>query len=487
MKRSHHAGRSCASGAGLDLFTESDLHEIHLGTLQVLERTGVWVEDDEALAILSDGGCRIDRETRIAKFPPHVVEELIRAVPSSLVLHGREGRHDVVLESNRVNFCNHCDAVKVIDPHSLEVRPPVLQDVADAALLVDYLSDIEILLPSAVPSDRPIEALVHEYYASVHNCTKPIHVPTVTRRETEIIIDMAAAVAGGYDELRERPILSIGPCPVPPLKLPRDFTDVVIAAVRAGVPIFTMNMALVGATGPATLAGTLVIQNALALAGIAFSEMIERGAKAWYGSATSAMDMRFGLATGGSPEQALLSAGAAQMAHYYGLPNQVVGLWTDAKVCDQQAGHEKTLGALTTALAGTNLVEGAGMIESGLTQDIAQLVIDNDIARMVRMVVDGIPVSDESLLLDEIHAVGPQGDFMSSDSTLKYSRTLSAPKVLDRHAREEWEAESLDLATCARAEALRILAEHTPEPLSAEVAERLETMLAEAVATAEAV
>jgi trimethylamine--corrinoid protein Co-methyltransferase len=484
MKRSQHAGRVAQCGAGLQLFTEGDLDQIHLATLQVLERTGVWVEDDEAFDILSDGGCRLNRETRIAKFPPHIVEELIRAVPSSLTLYGRTPGHDVVLESNRINFCNHVDCVKVIDPVTLAVRPPVLQDVADAALIVDYLSDIEVLLPAAVPSDRPVEALVHEYHASLLNCAKPIHMPVVNRRETEIIIDMAAAVAGGYDELRERPMLSFGPCPVPPLKLPRDFTDVVIAAVRAGVPIFTMNMALAGATGPATMAGTLVIQNALVLAGMAFSEMVERGAKAWYGSATSGMDMRFGLATGGSPEQALLSAGAAQMAQYYGLPNQVVGLWTDSKTCDQQAGHEKTLGALTAALAGSNLIEGAGMIESGLTQDIAQLVIDNDIARMVRKVVDGIPVSDETLLLDEIHAMGPQGDFMSSESTLKHARSMSVPTVLDRHSREEWEIESADLAMRARVEALRIVAEHKPVPLPNDVVEQLDAMLADAVATA---
>ena len=129
-------------------------------------------------------------------------------------------------------------------------------------------------------------------------------------------------------------------------------------------------------------------------------------------------------------------------------------------------------------MAGANQIYGAGMIESGVTFDFGQLVMDNEIARMIKSAVGGIAVSDSTLAVDDIVGVGAFGDFLSLDATLRHMRELSQPVILDRRVREDWEAQgSPDLASVAHARALELVEAHRPAPLDADVAKRLRSMI----------
>jgi trimethylamine--corrinoid protein Co-methyltransferase len=146
-----------------------------------------------------------------------------------------------------------------------------------------------------------------------------------------------------------------------------------------------------------------------------------------------------------------------------------------------QAGHEKTLTGLMAALAGANLIYGAGMTESGVTFDAAQFVLDNELARMIKHVVAGIPVNDETLAVDDIHAVGPFGDFLSLEATMRHMRGQSQPALLDRRVREDWrQAGGMDAYARAQAKAMQILAEHRPEPLPADVLAQMRRIVEDA-------
>jgi trimethylamine--corrinoid protein Co-methyltransferase len=154
-------------------------------------------------------------------------------------------------------------------------------------------------------------------------------------------------------------------------------------------------------------------------------------------------------------------------------------------VVDAQAGHEKTLTGLAAALAGTNLIYGAGMLDSGNTLDLGMMVVDNEIARMIRAFVGGVRVDDETLAFEEIHAVGPFSDYLSTDFTYAHMRDLSTSKLLDRRVRSEWEADgALDMKARATAKAREILAEHRPEPLPNDVLVELAAIVARAEASA---
>jgi len=327
MKRNQRAGDPRSGGLSLNVFTEAEMDDIHLATLEVLERTGVWVEDGEALDIFKDGGCRVDRETRMVTIPPHVVEDAIRSSPAKLVLGARDPRNALVLEPGRVSFCNFDEGIMVNDLRTGEHREPVLQDVAEISRLVDALSHIDAYEPAGSPTDRPHEtAVLHGTEAALHNTTKNVGTESTSAWEVRKVVEMATAIVGDEDALRDNPIVGFGVCPVSPLKLPRDATEVIIECARRGLPCGSLSMAMAGGSSPVTLVGTFVQHNAEVLAGITLSQLTTRGAPVDYGSSTTAMDLRLAAACVGSPELALFSAATAQMARRYLIPSFVAGL-----------------------------------------------------------------------------------------------------------------------------------------------------------------
>jgi trimethylamine--corrinoid protein Co-methyltransferase len=327
VKRNLFAGHPRSGGLSLNVFTESELSDIHLASLEVLERTGVFVEADEALDIFADGGCDVDRESHIVCLPPHVVEDALRSAPSKFVLCGRDPKNDIVLEPGRVAFTNFSEGIRVVDPYTGELRDSTKADIADIARLNDYLSDIDTHEIAVGARDVPPETCaVHNAEAQYLNTTKPIGIGPLSRVETRAIFRMAAEIVGGEDELRRRPIVYNGVCPVSPLKLPHEATEVIIETARWRIPNNILSMAMAGGSSPVTLAGTLVTHNAEVLSGITLAQLTERGAPCIYGSSTTAMDLKLAAACVGSPELAMISAAVAQMARRYLLPSFVAGL-----------------------------------------------------------------------------------------------------------------------------------------------------------------
>ena len=303
------------------------MDSIHFATLEVLERTGVFVEADEAIDIFVDNGCRVDRDTRVVKIRPHLVEDAVRSAPGSFTLCGRDPKNDVVMEPGRVAFTNFSEGIRVIDAVTGEYRDTTKQDIADIARLNDYLSEMDTHEISVGACDAPAETVaVHNAEQQLLNTTKPIGIGPLSRVESQAIFRMCAEVVGGEDELRARPIVYNGVCPVSPLKLPHEVTEVIIETARWGLPCNVLSMAMAGGSSPVTLAGSLVTHNAEVLAGITLSQLVERGSPVIYGSSTTAMDLKLAAASVGTPELALISAAVAQMARRYLLPSFVAGL-----------------------------------------------------------------------------------------------------------------------------------------------------------------
>jgi trimethylamine--corrinoid protein Co-methyltransferase len=326
MRRGLHAGRASGGGLSLNVFTDDELDDIHLASLEVLERTGVFVEDDEPLDIFSDGGCVVDRDTHIVRIPPHVVQDAIDSAPANVFTAGRDPKDDRMLAPGRVGFINFCEGVKYVDPWTGEYRDPTKKDVGDCARVVDAMSEIDGYDSAIAAADVPTETYaLHGLEAALLNTTKACGCEATSAWEAVKCIELAALVAGGEDELRERPILGLGVCAVSPLKLPRDATEIIIVASRHGLPDTIVSMAMAGGTAPVSLAGTLVTHNAEVLSAITLSQLTERGAPVIYGSSTTAMDLRYAAASVGSPELALIGAGVAQLAKQYRLPSYIAG------------------------------------------------------------------------------------------------------------------------------------------------------------------
>jgi trimethylamine--corrinoid protein Co-methyltransferase len=268
-------------GLRLEVLSAADLDAIHAETLKVLEQTGVFVEDDEALDIFADGGAKVDRGERMVRIPGEVVEAAIAACPPD--------------DGGPVTFSNFDEGVMYVDPRSGERRRPLKADA------------------------------VHGCEAALLSTTKHVGTEATSGWEVRLCAELGACVAGSLDALRDDPVVGFGTCPVSPLKLPRDATEVIVECARLGLSDCILSMAMAGGSAPVTLAGTLVVHNAEVLAGITLAQMTERGSPVTYGSSTTAMDLRFAAASVGSPEMALIGAAAAQIARRYKLPSVIAG------------------------------------------------------------------------------------------------------------------------------------------------------------------
>lgn len=327
MKRREHTGAWRWDGLSTRPLSDADLQDIHLASLEVLERTGMWVEAEDAFAVFADAGCRVDRETRRVRIPPSLVEEAIESTPPIIRWCGRDPENDIVLGGGRNCFMNFGEAIMINDLATDENRPTVIADVADICTVVDWCSEIDVYEAAITPRDcHEDAATIHHFAAALPRMSKPMMFGPLSKHELRACHDMAAAAAGGRDALRERPIAGFGMCTVSPLQLTEQGSDVCLETARAGLPLSILSMCMAGGSSPQTLAGTLVLHNAEVLAGITMVQLAERGAPVIYSSSTTGMDLRVGAASVGTPETALLNACIGQIARHYGIPSWVAGL-----------------------------------------------------------------------------------------------------------------------------------------------------------------
>lgn len=315
-----------SGGATLNLFTEADLDDMHMATLQALDRTGVSVEAADAIDLFADGGCRVDRDTHIVRIPPEVITRALEQVPSYFLLGGRDPDNDVMVEVGRVTAAPFAEGLYVYDLQSGAYRESTKQDVADICRVTDALEHIEINGVGVTARDMPeTTAEIEHIEAALENTTKPIFLSMTSPDLADRGYEMAASAMGGMDRLREHPVLCYATCPVGPSVLTAICSDMAIATARAGMPWCCIAMDMSGASSPVTLAGTLVVQNCELLACLVLNQLVNPGNAFYYGTSTCAFDLRVGSACVGTPETALYQAGTAAMATYYGIPSWTAG------------------------------------------------------------------------------------------------------------------------------------------------------------------
>ena len=325
-RKSIWAGNEKTGGLGLSLFDDASMDMIHEATLDLLANEGIKTNCKMALEIYSAGGCDVDVKEGRVKIPARIVEAAIESAPSSILFAARDGENDFTMEGSSVHFCNFSKGVNVIDVYTGEYRESRMVDQKNVALLVDALAEYDLLDVAVETRDMPDAiANIASYETMVANCSKHSGQSAHGRREAEIMIEMAAVVAGGKDNLRKRPITSTVVCPTSPLTISNETTEPIITYAENGVPCTVLSMVMAGSTAPVTLAGTLAVHNAEVLAGIVLGQLTKKGAPNLYGSSTTILDLRTAAVTVGCPELAMLSAAVAKLARYYNLPSYIAG------------------------------------------------------------------------------------------------------------------------------------------------------------------
>jgi trimethylamine--corrinoid protein Co-methyltransferase len=479
-------GLSSPQPSGYRIFTGAQLEHVHLASLEILRRTGVRVYEPEALALLQDAGCEVTDAT-LVRYPAAVVEAALDRAPSRVVLCERAGHPRLLLEGHRAYFGTGSDLPYTRDLETGERRPSLLSDVEKTARLADALPNLDFVMSMALPSDVPVQTSDRRsFLAMAANTSKPLVFTAWDEQGLADIIAMAQAIAGGAQALRLRPFLLAYLEPSSPLRHSQPALRKMLMMADHELPIVYAPGAVDGASAPVTTAAALAMANAEVLSGLVICQLRRRGAPFVYGSGSGPLDMRTMVSAYATPEFMLHCAALAELAHYYyRLPVWGFSGCSDSKLPDIQAGIESALWILWTALSGANLVHDVGYIESGLTCSYEMIVVCDEIISLVRRLMGGISLSDETLALDAIDQAGPGGDFLSSPHTARLFRQLWRGRVFDRHSHAAWvEAGRPTALTNARQVARDLVAGHRSPPLPAGILAELHQIVAEADARA---
>lgn len=477
-------GVSSFNGLGLKYLTRDDLDALHHGACHILKHTGVLVELEEAADRFQSAGAFVTRlgENWIVKIPEWLVTESLSSTPQSVTYYARDPEKDFLLGNNRVGFGTFGEQVNIIDPITREYRNTTKQDCCNVYRLIDALEGLAFCQRTVCPGDQlPAAQAVHNFQAMITHNSKHITIGMVNRACVEIIVQIAAEAVGGMDTLHQRPICTCSCCSTSPLTLTTQCCETLIAAVKAGINVDIMTMALAGGSGPVTLAGTIVQTVAEQLSGLVLAQITRKGVNVTLGSCSTIMDLKTGLASTGAPEWGLVGAAIAQMGNYYHIPCRVGSGVSDSKLPDAQAAYQFTLDAMPLALAGANMIFGAGGIDSGLTFDYAKLIMDHECICHIKKMLEGVRVDSETMALDLIHEIGPGGTFLMHRHTLERTRSQSTVNLFDRDSREVWMNTSAgkDLTERAYAKATAILESHQTPSLPDSTAETIEGLLNE--------
>jgi trimethylamine--corrinoid protein Co-methyltransferase len=460
------------------MLTREQCETIHRASLEILRRTGVRVYHDEALnllrqtdAVLIDGN--------LVRFQPGLVEWALAQAPSRIPLC-RRGSDEVIapLEGRIVSFGTGSDCLTYLDPRTEERRPFTSTDVVDCVHVVDAMPEMQFCMSMGIPCDVGSNPYRAQFAMMLEHTTKPIVFVCNDRADCEAIVAMASAAAGGIEQLRINPSLLLYSEPSSPLRHSETAIGKVLYMAEQNLPIVHSPAPVQGGTAPVTLGGALAMANAEVLSGLVIHQLKRAGAPMVYGCGMHQLDMKTTISVYTSPDFVLARIAVAEMGRFYGMPTW--GYAGDANSCvvDEQAATEATFSIMAALLAGSNLTHDVGYLESGKTTSPEMIVLCDEIISMLRHFVAGISFDDESMAMDVIHQVGPDGDFLSTKHTLQHFRHMWRPALFSRLGGEAWaRVGSKRLGEILREKTLSIIEEHQPEPLDDNVRAEVEYVL----------
>lgn len=439
---------------------------IHQASCQVLRETGVQVFSQEGLVLLRKAGAAVDGDR--VQIPPSLVEWALASAPRSFNLY-RRGSRDVAirLDGREVYFGTGSDTFRYLDPRSGERRDFLLADLVDCYRLCDALGEINFVMSIGVPRDVPEDRYFrYQFAAMLRNTTKPIVVVCDGRDDMAAITEMAAAAAGGLEELSQYPTILLYSEPTTPLQHSVEATEKLLFCAEHAIPVTHSPAPMIGGTAPITIAGAVTLGNAEVLSSIVMHQLHRAGAPFLYGHGVHHLDMKTMVSVYGAPEFQLARVMAAEMGRFYGLPVWGYAGHSDSKLVDGQAAADAQFSVLVALLAKTNLNHDIGYLESGLTGSPELIVLTDEIISQSRRFVGGVRLDDEALAVDVIHDVGPGGEFLSHRHSMAHWRELWLPEIFDRQRLGAWEKHgSKDVNVRLREATIAMMEEHQAEPL----------------------
>lgn len=462
---------------GIRVLSDSEIGEIHRKSLEVLEETGIKVEVRKMRNMMADLGCPVDEKTKIVKFKSSVVEDRLKKAPREYILCGADPERTWPINPETRVFGGLGTAINMYDLETGEYRTSTFKDQMDHIVLFDHLPNIVSNQMDIWPHDIPMHTIHAEAIRQwAKNCTKSFGMGAYGVMATKDMMEMTALVMGGKEHIREKhPFITIVSIQSP-LSTAQIQLEGLIILAEHGQPALMSPEAMAGTTAPVTLAGLLVQHNAEVLSHIVMAQVVNPGTPVMYGTVSTIAEMRRGTVALGSIETGMISAASAQLAHFYNIPCRAVAGATESKLMDIQCGIERFHSMLIAAMGGANYITSVGTIESTTAGAHELAVIDDEIIGMVERAVRGIEVNSETMALEVIKRVGPDGNYLMEEHTQRHFRGEHfIPRLADRDKRDIWDrAGRKDMVSRARDLALKILAEHRERELDSAVSKELD-------------
>lgn len=448
----------------IQILNNTEIEEIYLNALNLLENFGVYFEKLETLEIFKELGCNIDIEKKIVFIHPSLVEESLHSVPSELILYNREGKEVISLSGDNVIFNPGSAAINILDGNTLGIGRHTTKGFIDFIKLTDALEYIEAQSTALVVSDVP-ESIVDRYrlYLVVKNSIKPVITGAFTIEGIHVMKQLLDVVTDG--NVGEKPMAIFDCCPSPPLKWSELTSQNLIDCAKYKLPIELVSMPLAGATSPVTLAAVIATHTAENLSGIVLSQLVNKGCPVIWGGSPTCFDMRYGNTPMGAIEASMIDCGYAQIGKYLNLPTHAYLGMSDSKLNDYQGGFESGISLILGAIMGINVISGPGMLDFESCQSMDKLLLDNEICGMAKRLCKGITVSPETIPLELFNEVGHHDTFLTTEHTLKWHRKeLFIPSwIIDRQNRASWENQGrVPILSRTQQEISKILKEHEP-------------------------
>jgi trimethylamine--corrinoid protein Co-methyltransferase len=445
----------------IKLLTEELVKRILDEAFQLLVKPGIKIQSPSAMHLLEEAGARVDRENEVVHIPENIVYQALETAPKKFQLYDRYGVPKVTYGGNMVHFDPGSSGVHILDPVTNEHRPSYTNDLVQIVKLTEMLPQYDAQSTSVICNEIPksISDLYRLYLVLLYS-TKPIITGAFAIPTLQVMMDMLALFAGSREALAEKPQAVFDVCPSPPLIWSNFGAQNLIDLARAGVPAQMVSMPLAGATAPVTLIGSVVQHAAECLSGIVIHQLAKPGSPIVWGGAPAIFDMRKGTTPMGAVETAMIDASYAQVGKYLGLPTHTYLCASDAKVIDAQAGLESGITAIIGALAGINMISGAGMLDFLACFSLEKLVIDAEIVAMAKRLLSGMHTPTETLATAMFEGINFKGDFLKQKVTRElFPREQYLPsKVLDRDTIRGWHQDgSLDSLARSKAQVALLL------------------------------
>jgi len=453
-----------------------ECEQIHLASLEILQRVGLDVHDEKALQVLVKAGAQADG-IRV-RVPEFMVSRALAVTPHRMTLYDRNGQVAMRAGGYNTYYGGGSDCLNILDHRTGQRRKPTLEDVRQAIVLQDALPEIDFVMSAVLPED--VDQRIYDRYqmeVMLNNTTKPIVFVTPDFEGCVAAVEMCEAVAGSAEAFQRRPFATCYINVTSGMIMNAEALQKCMYLAEKGLPLLWIPLNAGGVNSPVTTAGCMASMNAGILLGIVLAQLVREGTPVgvpgWNGGPYNLQTMvgNYVLAD----EQGVPTS----MGKYYDLPVFGLGGSTDSKALDQQAGFEATISLMSALLHGANIVHDVAFMDAGMQGSFQQFVLCNDYLGFIRAMTRGVEVNEETLALDVIDQLGPTGNYLEHEHTIRHYREPFYSKLADKSPFAVWQKKgSTTMEARAAKQVDAILAKHKPEPLPANVQEAIRTIVA---------